>query len=72
VHTERTIRNSKPDIIIRDNEEGTCILTSGDRRVVEREAEEIRQYRDNTLAIQRRWNVKTEVIPLILGATGTI
>jgi len=48
------------------------MLTSGDRNVIEREAEEILKYRDITVAIQRRWNVKTEVIPLILGATGTI
>jgi hypothetical protein len=26
VQTDRTIPNNKPDIIIRDNEKGTCIL----------------------------------------------
>jgi len=26
VQTEKTIPNNKPDIIIRDNEKGTCIL----------------------------------------------
>ena len=26
VQTDRTIPNSKPDIIIRDNEKGTCML----------------------------------------------
>ena len=26
VQTDRTIRNNKPDIIIRDNEKGTCML----------------------------------------------
>jgi len=72
VHTDRTIPNSKPDIIIRDNEEGTCILTPGDRNMIEKEAEVILKYRDITLAIQRRWNVKTQLILLILGATGTI
>ena len=25
--TDRTILNNKPDIIIRDNEKGTCMLT---------------------------------------------
>jgi len=40
VQTDRTIRNNKPDIIIRDNEKGTCMLIdvamSGDRNVIKR------------------------------------
>ena len=38
VQTDRTIPNNKPDIIIRDNEGGTCMLIdvaiSGDRNVI--------------------------------------
>ena len=38
VQTDRTIPNNKPDIIIRDNEKRTCILTDvaipGDRNVI--------------------------------------
>jgi hypothetical protein len=69
VHTDRTIPDSKPDIIIRDNEEGTCILTPGDRNMIEKEAEVMLKYRDIALAIESRWNIKTEVILLILEAT---
>jgi hypothetical protein len=29
-------------------------------------------YKDLTIEIQRIWNVKTRVIPVIIGATGTI
>jgi hypothetical protein len=40
VSTERTIPNNKLDIIIHDNEEGTCILTdvaiSGNRNVIKK------------------------------------
>jgi len=32
----------------------------------------ILKYKDLTVEIQRIWNVKTKVIPLIIGATGTI
>ena len=30
------------------------------------------KYEDLTIEIQRMWNVKTRVIPVIIGATGTI
>ena len=75
VRTDRTIPN-KPDIIIRDNEKRTCILIdvaiSGDSNVIKKEAEQILKYKDLTVEIHRMWNVKTTVIPVIIGATGTI
>ena len=44
----------------------------GDRNVVKKEAEKILKYKDLTVEIERMWNVKTKVIPVIIGATGTI
>jgi len=76
VQTDRTIPNNKPDIIIRDNEKGTCMLTDvanlGARNVIKKEAEKILKYKDLTIEIKRMWNVKTKVIPVTIGATGTI
>ena len=48
------------------------VAISGDRNVNKKEAEKILKYKDLTIAIQRVWNVKTKVIPVIIGATGTI
>jgi hypothetical protein len=76
VQTDRTIRNNKPDIITRGNEKGTCMLIdvaiSGERNVIKQEAEKILKYKDLTIEIQGMWNVETKVIPVIIGATGTI
>ena len=73
VQTDRTVSNNKPDIIIRDNEKGTCLLIdvaiSGERNVIKKEAEKILKHKDLTIEIQRMWNVKTKAIP---GTTGTI
>jgi len=40
--------------------------------VIKTEAEKILKYKDLTIEIQHTWNVKTRVIPVITGATGTI
>ena len=40
--------------------------------MIKKEIEKILKYKDLTIEIQRVWNVKTKVIPVIIGATGTI
>jgi len=62
--------------MIHDNAKETYILIDvaipGDRNVVKKEAEKILKCRDLPTELQRMWNVKTKVIPVIRGATGTI
>ena len=48
------------------------VAISGDRNVIKKEAEKILKYKDLTIEIQRMWNVKARVIPVVIGATGTI
>jgi hypothetical protein len=61
VRTGRTILNYKADDIIRDNEEGTCMLTDiailGDRHVIKKEDEKILKHKDLMIEIQGTWNV---------------
>ena len=40
--------------------------------MIKKEAEKILKYEDLKIEIERMWNVKTKVIPVIIGATGTI
>jgi enolase len=76
VQTDRTIPNNEPDVIIRDNEKGECVLIDvaipGDRNVIKKDAQNVLKYEDLIIEIQRMWNVKTKVTPVIIGATGTI
>jgi hypothetical protein len=48
------------------------VAISGDINVINKEAEKILKHKDLTIEIQRMWNVKKNVIPVIIGATGTI
>ena len=48
------------------------LAKSGDRNVIKKEAENILKCIDLTTEVQRMWNAKTKVLPVIIGATGTI
>jgi hypothetical protein len=48
------------------------VAIPGDRNESRKEAEKILKYKDLTIEIKLMWNVKTGVIPVIIGATGTI
>jgi hypothetical protein len=65
VQTDRTIPNSRPDIIICDNEKETYlsidIAISGYRNVIEKEAEKILKQKDLTTELQDMWNVNPTV-----------
>jgi hypothetical protein len=48
------------------------LANPGDRNVIKKEVERILKYKDLITETQRMWNVKTQVTPVITGATGTI
>jgi hypothetical protein len=50
----------------------TDVAISEHINVIQKEAKKILKYKDLTTEIQCMWNVKTRVIPVIIGATGTI
>jgi hypothetical protein len=60
IQTDRTTPNNKPDIVIRNYENETCMLIDvaipGDRNVIQKEAEKIFKYKDLTIEIQCMWN----------------
>ena len=76
VHTDREVTANGPDIIIKNNKEKTCTLIDvaipADRNVVQKEAENKLKYKSLCIEIQRMWNLKCTIIPVIIGATGIV
>jgi hypothetical protein len=76
VQDDRTVPNNKPDIIIRDDKQGTCMLidvaVTGDRNVIMKEAKKILKYKYLITVIRRVWNVKAKAIPVRGRTNGTI
>jgi hypothetical protein len=55
-----------------NNNNNIYVAILGDRNVIKKEAQKILKYKDLTIETQRMLNVTTKVIPVIIGATGTI
>jgi len=76
VHTDREVTANRPDIIIKNQKEKTCTLIDvaipADRNVVQQEAEKNLKYKSLCMEIQRMWNLKCTIIPIIIGATGIV
>lgn len=76
IQTDRTIGANKPDIVIKDLTRRECIIIDVaipyDGNVIEKEAEKRLKYKDLQIEVQRMWGLKCVVIPVVIGATGTI
>jgi hypothetical protein len=74
INTEVTA--NRPDITIKNKKEKTCTLIDvaipADRNVVQKEAEKKLKYKSLCIEIQRMWNLKCTIIPVIIGATGIV
>jgi len=63
-------------IIVKNKKEKTCTLIEvakpADKNVVQKEAEKKLKYKSLCIEIQRMWNLKCTIIPIIIGAIGIV
>jgi hypothetical protein len=73
---DRDVFANRPDIIVENKKDKTCLLIDVaiplDKNVIQKEAEKKLKYKNLSIEIQRMWNMKCFVIPVIMGATGIV
>jgi hypothetical protein len=76
IHTDRQIKANRPDIVVKDLNSKTTQLIDmsvpSDRNICLKNNEKKMKYKDLEIEVSRMWNTKTQTIPVIVGALGTI
>lgn len=76
IHTDKVIQARRPDIVVVKKRDKECtiidISVPGDARTESVEDHKIEKYRDLAREVSRLWDVKTTVIPIVIGALGTV
>jgi len=72
VVTDRCVTASHPDLILVLKQSHNALLVDfacpADYNIKRKEIEKVTKYKDLVLEIQRLWNVKAKVIPIVIGA----
>ena len=76
IHTERTIAANRPDIVLKNKKDKTCLLIdmtiSLDTNTLFKTTEKLTKYKDLEIEVERMWGLKTTTVPVVMGALGTI
>ena len=76
IQTGHVIEARRPDLVVVDKKETSYkvidFAVPGDSRIEEKEKDKIEQYQDLGRELQKIWNVKVKIIPLLVGSLGAI
>ena len=76
VMTDCQINADRPDIIIRNKTEKTCTLIDisipSDKNTSVKTLEKLSKYKDLEIEISRMWKVRSNTIPVVVGALGIL
>ena len=76
MQTDNELQARRPDILLHDKSNKICFIIDvaipGDARVPQKEVEKVEKYNDLRRELQRLWKVKTKVVPIVIGALGTV
>jgi len=76
IQTKRVISARRPDLVLVDKEKRETLLIDvaipGDLRVKEKEMEKIEKYQDLRIELEKLWNTKCKVVPIVVGCLGSV
>ena len=76
IQTDRTIKANRPDIIIKDKDNKTCLMIDvsvpADVNTSLKIYEKLSKYKDLEIEIERSWKLKAKTVPIVIGALGTV
>ena len=76
IQTDHVIEAQRPDLVVVNKKERSCkiidFVVPGDSRIEEKEKDKIEKYQDLGRELQKIWNVKVKIKPLVVGSLGTI
>ena len=72
IRTNHHIEARRPDLVLVDKSKKSChmidVAIPEDSEVKEKEAEKVEKYQNLARELRRIWEVKTKVVPIVLGA----
>ena len=76
IESDHVIEGQRPDLVVVDQKERSCKIIDfavpGDSRIEEKEKDKIEKYQGLGRELQKIWNVKEKIIPLVVGSLGAI
>ena len=76
IKTDRKVSYNRPDVVVIGREEKTWYIVDFaipmDHHVKEKEGEKIDKYMDLAAEVRSQFRVKTVIVPIVLGAQGTV
>ena len=76
IQTDHVIEARRPDLVVVDKKEKSCKIIDfavpWDSRIEEKEKDMTEKYQDLGRELQKIWNVKVKIIPLVVGSLGVI
>ena len=76
IQTDHVIEARRPDLVVVDKKDRSCKIIDfavpGDSRIEEKAKDKTEKYQDLGRDLQKIWNVKVKIIPLVVGSLGAI
>ena len=76
IQTDHVIETRRPDLVVVDKNDRSCkridFAVPGNSKIEEKEKDKTEKYQDFGKELQKIWNVKVKIIPLVVGSSGAI